>query len=193
MLALNARKSAEESGVIVIEIPMRTRILPGTFAALFILGILVSIFGGAPPFSSWHLVPAIIALLCALGALYNERWVFDRTRQVLRRQVGLLFVYATRNFPFAEIARLSLGGLYIPASSQRTRGVGKEDNPVPSWRSYVTFDMEDTKGRRYRIEQARGRRTAEVRAIAGRIGAMTGLPLNDRVRHAGKREGRKPS
>lgn len=189
MLVQNLKRSDPDNGNITIDIPGRARAFPAALAVLILVGILASGFYGVSLFDRSHLVPAILAGICGLGALYTERWVFSRQEKVMVRQVGLMFFHFAREVAFAEIDRLVLSGMLVmvPIDRQvsRRKQRGTPSDTRVAWRSFASFFVETRTGRRYRIDQVRGRRAATTLAIAGQVSRLSGLPLDDRLSRIG--------
>jgi deoxyadenosine/deoxycytidine kinase len=52
-------------------------------------------------------------------------------------------------------------------------------------RIFASLTLEETSGRRHRLEQCRGSKAAELRAVAAEIAAFCGLALDDRTATGG--------
>jgi hypothetical protein len=179
MMAINPRRSREAAGLLVIDIHSRTRALPTVLGAALLLAMAASVLHGVPLLATEHAAPLAMVGFCALGALYNERWLFDAGHGAMTRQVGLVFAYASHRVPFADIGALRLTGIIVPRPVRADDPPGQQ--PVAGWRSYVTLEIETLGRRRYRIEQARGRRSLALLSLGRQLAARMALSLDDRV------------
>lgn len=182
MLSLNKRLSAPELDRIVIDIPLRSRLVPATFAVLFLVAIVSSTFYSVPLFAVRHIVPFVIALLCGIAAVYKERWIFDGRLNTVTRQVGLVFLYGERVIAFSRIARLAMKGLLVMVPVHPSTAVGRDDTEiVASWRSFVSLQIDMSQGGDHRLDQARGRRAAQLEKLGRLIAERSGLELANSI------------
>lgn len=57
-----------------------------------------------------YAVPAVLALVAVLGALYEESAVFDREKGQARFTVGLVFWHRTKIVPLADVVEVRVVG-----------------------------------------------------------------------------------
>jgi hypothetical protein len=85
---------------------LRFRLILVFFFVLSSLVLLSSLSSGGRIASS--IVPFILVFITGLSALYHERWIFDKRRNVFENHFGLLILYRTRSIPLKELTRVEL-------------------------------------------------------------------------------------
>ncbi|MBN1835467.1 MAG: hypothetical protein JW820_06415 [Spirochaetales bacterium] len=107
-------------GRMCLSVPVFYRALLGGIGLLILLALLFT----APPgedrglFVPANTVPLIVALLSLLGALYHERWIFDRPGDAVIHRVGVAFIRSVRRYRISELTGLELEGTHggrVPA------------------------------------------------------------------------------
>ena len=68
-------------------------------------------------------VPIVITLICIIGALYEECWIFDRKEKTISSRTGLLFISRKKNWTFEDVSKLEFavfirGGRTVKADMQ---------------------------------------------------------------------------
>lgn len=165
---------------LVIDVAPRSRVVPGILALLMFAGTALSLLRGAPLFSSTQVLRLSLGVLCLIAALYDERWTFDRLHRAMFRKVGLPFLSLESRVEYRDIERVVLSG-YVVEVSRRT-GVAADPRVTRvSWQSYASLHVETKQGKRYKIEQARGRRAFDLVRIGKSVAERASLPLADRI------------
>ena len=109
-------------------IPLRSRIV---FAFFFILSCFVflsSILSEDKQGS--YTIPLVLVCVTGLGALYEERWIFDKDRNILENRFGLLILSRKKRFPLTQLARVELDS-FTKGHMVETRGT-LEDEQTPN-------------------------------------------------------------
>jgi hypothetical protein len=85
---------------------LRFRLVLVFFFVLSCLVLLSSLSSGGRITSS--IVPFILVFITGLSALYQERWIFDKRRNVFENHFGLLILYRKQSIPLKELERVEL-------------------------------------------------------------------------------------
>ncbi len=170
-----ARLSLKEKmdGTLVLAFPLALRLLLGAIAALVAAAFLL----GAPEgtvrqLSRRDILPLVILALTLLGALYVERWVFDRPGRRVIYQIGLLPLRRTRVYPLSELRAVEL---HLSGGPSSAGGRGR-----PVLRAVLTLSLRGRDGSVHRLETYRLHAKSRASATAVRIAEACGLPMVDR-------------
>jgi len=87
-------------------IPLRSRLLFAFFFVLSCLVFLSSILSEDKPSS--YTIPLVLVCVTGLSALYEERWIFDRNKNIFENRFGLLIFAHRKGIPLTELARVEL-------------------------------------------------------------------------------------
>jgi hypothetical protein len=97
-------------GRLALTVPLVFRLLLVVVGVLILLSVVLTSPGGRL-FGPGSAVPLVISALALLGAVYHERWTFDRPGDVVTHRLGLAFVVVTRRYRLSEMEGLELEGL----------------------------------------------------------------------------------
>jgi hypothetical protein len=166
-MRLDLRQQSEH--VLVLGVPHRARLVPGLVSGW----LLYALTGGSWPPADGSAVALGLLVLTVAATLYEDRWTFDRKLGSVVRRVGLLPAAKSTGYRFEDLQSLYLSGSLLQ----------RKDGLSPA--SYVAIGVASKDGRDHRIEQYRGSRAGQLVKTAQRIGAFTGLPVDDRLRRTG--------
>ena len=156
-------------GRLALSVPLAWRLLLAVIAA-FVLFALLATAPAAELFSVRNLAPLLFALFALLGAAYEERWVFDRRRDLLLRRQGLWLLCRSRRF--------ALSGLKQVGLEQVVRG-RPQDSSGRSRRALVILQLVDAEDRVFRLEQFNAALRPKAREQALAIASYCGIPFRD--------------
>ncbi len=168
----------EQPDRLSLSIPLRVRLLPGVVSGWLLYALIGA--GGSPVGGPRAAALALFAV-CALAALYDDRWIFDLNKRKVVRRVGLLFAAREIAFDMAELRRIVLSGRIVSSGPGAGDG-GSGGSNAPRRAgigSYAIVSLEDTAGTCRRLEQYRGTRADDLRAVAAEIAAFCSVPLED--------------
>jgi len=109
-------------------IPLRSRLVFAFFFVLSCLVFLSSILSEDNPGS--YTIPLILVCVTGLSALYEERWIFDKNRDILENCFGLLILSRKKSVPLTELARVELDS-FMKGHMVETRDT-LEDEQTPN-------------------------------------------------------------
>jgi hypothetical protein len=87
-------------------IPLRSRLVFVFFFVLSCFVFLSSILSEDKQGS--YTIPLVLACVTGLSALYEERWIFDKNRNIFESRFGLLIFAHRKGIPLTELARVEL-------------------------------------------------------------------------------------
>ena len=144
---------------LVLRVPTRFRIVM-IIITVVILGGTIAVTPGGPKnvFEEANLLPLLLLSLSLLSALYRDRWLFDKERDLLERQFGLLFLYKRNRMRVSDLQRVevteyvrgSWPGSAPVAGGENLKGRGQEK------RSFVMLTLVTKDGREFKLENYSG-------------------------------------
>jgi hypothetical protein len=112
---------------------------------------------------------AVVAI-CLFGALYTERWVFDKKSNLFERNVGVVFLYSRKKVPLDTLQKVVFheagGG---PRESLKLISVTPPRIAILS--------VVDRDSNVFKLETARGGSVRELRRSAERLCSFCAIPL----------------
>jgi len=185
----------------IVEIPLSLRspspdrlvyAVPRWFRACMaaILAFLVAglVLGGKPPGAlAW-----VMLALAAVGALYEERWVFDAGAGRIVQRVGLRLAYRSMVIPFDAIEGFRIIPVVagtIPGSQDEaaenvaalagTATVDSRGRRARHKKPFLDLVVECLDGTRYLIDHRPARCAAQLRDVANQLAAHCDRPLEE--------------
>lgn len=151
-------------------IPLRFR-LSFLGIAVFILFALVAT-SEESLLQSRNTVPLVIAFVSIIGSLYNERWIFDKGKNLVEHHMGLLFFYRRKKFALdtlrkVRVTTFCLGKIYDE---------GKEGR---NFRRMISLSLQDHNETVFKLEVVKYAYLATIRHTAERIARFCEIPLED--------------
>ena len=110
-------------------IPLRSRLLFAFFFVLSCFVLLSSILSEGKPSSTT--IPLVLVCVTGLSALYEERWIFDKNRNIFESRFGLLIFSRKKSIPLTEIARVELDS-FMKGHRVETRGTVEDEQTLNS-------------------------------------------------------------
>jgi hypothetical protein len=180
-IPLVLRKAGE--GRLVYAIPAWYRAVMGVIAALVLASLFIA--GGMPGVVGW----VVIALVC-FGALYEERWTFDRAEASVTHRAGMVFWARKTCITTESIATFRLSPFIrgsIPGSESEKadkeaalalgRGDDSQKKRSPHKKAYLSIVMETADGSAYLLNMIDARKGASIREAARKIAEHCGTSL----------------
>jgi hypothetical protein len=164
---------------LVFSIPVWYRLLMGVILLLLGAGLVQD--GVRPGWPTWALLAVI-----ALGALYEERWVFDADAGRVLHRAGLLVAARTRVIDFAVLERFLIAphveGTIPGTEDERNENAAALRGEAGARRArqkkpYLALVLECRDGARYLLDRVPARNAAGLRATAARLAGICGKPL----------------
>ena len=139
--------------------------------------IVFAIIAGFLIFSSQGqpgIILIILIALSALGALYLERWVFDKEANLFEKNVGLLFLHTRKRQPLDHLAKIVL----------REVGPSYQDRPrmmKAVSRQAAILAIIDQEGTNHGLDMIKGSSLREARDSAHKLAKFCDIPFEDLV------------
>jgi len=160
-------------GRLSLSVPLFYRALLGAIGVLILLAVILTApEGDRRLFAPGNTVPLIVCLLSLLGALYHERWLFDRPHDAVVHRFGVGFVRLTRRYRLSEMQELELEG--APGAPRGEGAAGllfRRKGPI------LTLWLNGRDGSRHRLETYSPSQSARATDIARRIAGYCEIPL----------------
>jgi len=177
-------------------IPLRSRLLFAFFFVLSCLVFLSSILSEDKPGS--YTIPLVLVCVTGLSALYEERWIFDKNRNIFESRFGLLIFSHKKSIPLTEIARVELDS-FMKGHMVETRDTLEDEqtpnSPQRSEKSHlhgllkapqrryiyriIRLRVVDKQEKAYVLDSSRAHRIEEFRLIGRRIGDFCNFPFEE--------------
>ena len=116
----------------------------------------------------------ILIALSALGALYLERWVFDKDANLFEKNVGLLFLHTRKQQPLDHLTKIVL----------REVGPSYQDRPrmmKAVSRQAAILAIVDQSGTNHGLDMIKGSSLREARDSAQKLAKFCDIPFEDLV------------
>ena len=177
-------------------IPLRSRVVFAFFFVLSCLVFLSSILSEDNRGS--YTIPLILVCVTGLSALYEERWIFDKNRDIFESRFGLLIFAHRKGIPLTELARVELDS-FTKGHMGETRGI-LEDEQTPNLpqtsknahlhsllkapqRRYmyriIRLRVVDKQEKAYVLDSTRTHRTEEFRLTGRKIADFCSIPFEE--------------
>lgn len=161
-------------GRLSLSVPVFYRGLLAAIGVLILLAVILTApEGDRRLFAPGNTAPLIVCLLSLLGALYHERWLFDRPQDQVTHQYGLLFAHANRRQRLSEMSRIELEQFAKgqAAGSEPPRGLLFRAGRV------LTLSLHGKDGTVHRLETYPASQRPRVLPAARLLAEYCGLPL----------------
>ncbi len=119
-----------------------------------------------------NVVVGIFLALSVFGALYLERWIFDKDANLFEKNVGILFLHTRKRLPLDRLQRVVLREVG-PAHHERPRMVRAIS------RAAAIFSVVDCDGKSYGLDMVKGTSLQEIRKSAAKLAGFCGIPFED--------------
>ena len=177
-------------------IPLRSRVVFAFFFVLSCLVCLSSILSEDNRGS--YTIPLILVCVTGLSALYEERWIFDKNRDILENCFGLLILSRKKSIPLAELARVELDS-FTKGHMGETRGTLEDEQtpilPQPSKNAHlhsllkapqrrymyriIRLRIMDKQEKAYALDSTRAQRIEEFRLTGRKIADFCSIPFEE--------------
>lgn len=119
-----------------------------------------------------NVVVGIFLALSVFGALYLERWIFDKDANLFEKNVGILFLHTRKRLPLDRLQRVVLREVG-PAHHERPRMVRAIS------RAAAILSVVDCDGKSYGLDMVKGTSLQEIRKSAAKLAGFCGIPFED--------------
>ncbi len=177
-------------------ISLRSRLVFAFFFVLSCFVFLSSVASTGGP--SGTTIPLVLVCVTGLSALYEERWIFDKNRNLFESRFGLLIFAHRKGIPLTELARVELDS-FTKGHMGETRGI-LEDEQTPNrpqisknahlnsllkapQRRYmyriIRLRIMDKQEKAYVLDSTRTHRTEEFRLTGRKIADFCSIPFEE--------------
>jgi hypothetical protein len=177
-------------------IPLRSRLLFAFFFVLSCFVFLSSIPSGDEPRCTT--IPLVLVCVTGLSALYEERWIFDKNRNIFESRFGLLIFSRKKSIPLTEIARVELDS-FMKGHMVETRDTLEDEQTAnlsqtspkshlhgllkAPQRRYIyriiRLRVVDKEEKVYVLDSSRSHRIEEFRLIGRKIADFCAIPFRE--------------
>lgn len=170
---------------LVYGFPVWYRLVMGAILAIVAAALILG--GTAPGFPAW-----IVLAILVLGALYEDRWTFDKSSDQVSHRAGLIVAAKTRRIDFADIQQFCIVPFVkgtIPgtedekaANEAALTGQRTDDAAIKRERHkqpFLSLEVECHDGTRYLIDHMPARKAEQLRGMAARIAEHCGKPVTE--------------
>ena len=117
-------------------------------------------------------VVMVFLVLSVFGALYLERWIFDKEANLFEKNVGILFLHTRKQLPLDRLERVVLREVG-PSHRERPRMVRAMS------RAAAIFSVVDHDGTSYGLDMVKGASLKEIRSSAEKLAKFCEIPFDD--------------
>ena len=119
-----------------------------------------------------NVIVIIFLALSVFGALYLERWVFDKDANLFEKNVGILFLHTRKKLPLDGLQRVVLREVG-PAHHERPRMMRAIS------RASAILAVVDRDGNSYGLDMVKGASLRELRTSAEKLAKFCEIPFED--------------
>ena len=119
-----------------------------------------------------NVIVFIFLALSVFGALYLERWVFDKDANLFEKNVGILFLHTRKKLPLDGLQRVVLREVG-PAHHERPRMMRAIS------RASAILSLVDRDGNTYGLDMVKGASLREIRNSAEKLAKFCEIPFED--------------
>jgi hypothetical protein len=154
----------KRDGTLVLVLPIWFRFLFLFIVLLLTAGVIVSGIGAS---GQW--VPILIILICIVGALYEEKWIFDKSLNSFAYISGTVILNKKKTYKIKEIEIFNITGEFHTENEGKINRIRKK---------MVKFSMVLNSGKVLDIDITTGKtNSAELKEKAQKIAAYCGVEL----------------
>jgi hypothetical protein len=161
---MNFKLKKRKDGSLILILPIWFRIM-----FLFIAALLAAGIYAVGPGSIRQWIPILIMLACIAGALYEEKWIFDKSGNKIEYHSGIMFISRKKSYKLEEVEVFKITGDFHKANEGRLNRLRKK---------MIKFSLILNSGDVLDIDITTGRTVSiELREKAERIAAHCGVVL----------------
>jgi len=177
MIGFRLKLKKLSDGRLMFSIPIGYKLLLLLIGMLILISLIVTREeDGGSIFVRENTIPLVICFLSLLGAAYHECWIFDKDREQIIHQNGLIAFHSNRTYSFDDFVQLDVSSRQ--GTSGAPAGSGKTAHGF-SRRSGLNLILQARDGKGYHLEMYRASKQKKVGAIAREIAEYCGLGFVD--------------
>ncbi len=161
------------AGKIALVFPVRLKLILMGIGLLILFSIILTTPEGVRKiFIPANTLPLVFSFLSILASGYHERWIFDKTEDLLIYQYGAILLHANRIYRISEFKQVEL--------SQFTKGkiAGTlNTRRSPFSRNIIILSISSKSGKIHRLETYSSFHLQKIETIAKTIADYCALPL----------------
>lgn len=169
---------SRSDGRLSLTIPLWYRLLLAAIGALILVALVVSpATEERRIFAPQNTLALIITGLALLGAMYRERWIFDKAADSVIHQFGLVFAHGNRRLRMSELGAVVVER-FVKGRLDAPSGVpsGTPARRSPAHSPMLALSLRAADGRLHRLESYAASQGPRLESVAGALSAYCGLP-----------------
>jgi len=152
-------------GSLVLTLPVWFRVLFLFIVVLLTAGVVVSGIGAS---GQW--VPILIIITCIWGALYEEKWIFNKSENSVEYISGTMLINKKRSYKFKDIEQFNVTGEFHTEKEGKINRLRKK---------MVKFSLILNSGKVLDVDITTGKtNSAELKEKAKKIAAYCNIKLS---------------
>ncbi len=170
---------------LVYRLPVWYRVVMGCILAVVVTALVMG--DSRPGFLAW-----LVLVILILGALYEDKWIFDAAESRIVHRAGLLIGAKATVIEFSAVERFCIVPLVkgtIPGTEDEKsenaaalKGYRSDDGHLRRARykkHFLSLEIECSDGTRYLIDHMPARNVVNVRATAALMADLCGKPVTE--------------
>ena len=147
------------------------RLVYSTSVSFRIVFAIIALFLAAAVRQPGVLIILIIGA-CLFGALFLERWVFDKNDNVFEKNVGILLLHSRRRQPLDHLEKVLLreAGLSYSERPKMMRAISRRT---------AILSVVDRDGTVHGLDMVKGSTIKEIKASGTRLAEFCNIPFDD--------------
>jgi len=177
MIGFRLKLQKLSDGRLMFSIPIGYKILLLFIGTLILVSLIVTREeGGGSIFVRENTIALIICFLSLMGAAYHECWIFDKDREQIIHQNGLIAFHSDKIERIEDLDRV------LVSQFIKGKGVGaSQAKRSIAFRPIVTLSLQTKDGRSLRLENYRLSHRKKVAATARTIAEYCGITYENQI------------
>ncbi len=187
---LSLKERSENRLELSLSLPSRLMLVFFFLVSCFVLLLGFLFSDKKPVVLGEHTIPLILVCLTGLSVLYNEKWVFDKNRNIFENHFGLWILSRKQSIPLDSLVQVELDSFikghmvdtHEAREKARSSGSGSSHDAVFLHRFFgapqkqiLRLTVVDKQEKIYPLDSAKAHRVEEFRRRGRRIADFCGI------------------